>query len=254
MKIATWNVNSLSVRLPHVLSWLKTQNPDVLALQETKVQDANFPVEALSEAGYHLHFTGEKSYNGVALLSKTKASDVVMALPGLSDAPCRFLAASVDDLRIINLYVPNGSEVGSEKYAYKLHWLNTLTKYIAEQQKTYSRLVLLGDFNIAPKDEDVHDPKAWSGSVLVSEAERDCWKALLSLNFVDAFRLHHKGDGHFSWWDYRMNAFARNHGLRIDHILISDVLTSRCEKVEIDSFPRAWERPSDHAPVIAYLV
>lgn len=251
MKIATWNVNSITVRLPQVLEWLTTHSPDILALQETKVQDPSFPVAALLSCGYQASFIGEKSYNGVAILSKTSPRDILTRLPHFDDPQCRFLSAMIEGYRVVNLYVPNGAQVGSEKYIYKLAWLDAVIAYVEHEQSQGHPLVVLGDFNIAPKDEDVHDPAAWSGQVLVSEKEREKWTQLLSLGLYDAYRLFHQGPGRYSWWDYRMNAFVRNHGLRIDHILINEMLKPACQQVEIDAMPRTFERPSDHAPVMA---
>ena len=243
-------MNSLSVRLPHVLSWLKSENPDVLALQETKTQDIHFPAEILIENGYQVVYAGEKSYNGMALLTKIKAHALEFDMPHFPDPQRRLLAASVNDFRIINVYVPNGAQVGSEKYKYKLTWLSELEKYLQEQIKKFNNIVLLGDFNIAPEDCDVHDPKAWEGQVLVSPAEREKWQTLLKLGLVDAFRLLKKEEKQYSWWDYRMNAFKRDRGLRIDHILISENLKKQCRSCDIDRLPRTWERPSDHVPVL----
>ena len=250
MKIASWNVNSLSVRLPHVLSWLKSENPDVLALQETKTQDIHFPAEILIENGYQVVYAGEKSYNGVALLTKIKTQGAEFDMPHFPDPQRRLLAVSVNDFRIINVYVPNGAQVGSEKYKYKLIWLSELEKYLQEQIKKFNNIVLLGDFNIAPEDCDVHDPKAWEGQVLVSPAEREKWQTLLKLGLVDAFRLFKKEEKQYSWWDYRMNAFKRDRGLRIDHILVSENLKKQCRRCDIDPFPRTLERPSVHLPLL----
>lgn len=248
-KIATWNVNSLRVRLPHVLTWLKEHQPDVLALQETKLPDADFPVDALTTADYTVIFSGQRTYNGVALLSRQKPKDIVTDIPGFSDEQRRVLGATVGDVRIFNLYVPNGQSVGSDKFQYKLNWLQALTHYITAQMAIYPKLILLGDFNIAPETIDVHDPKLWEGQVLFSQPERRAFQALLSLGLVDCFRHLSPNEQQFSWWDYRLNAFKRKMGLRIDHILASKALhPSECV---IDSAPRSWERPSDHAPVSA---
>lgn len=251
MKIATWNVNSLQVRLPHVLAWLNTESPDIFALQETKIQDVNFPLAALVDAGYHVVYAGEKSYNGVAILSKIQAEDVAVNMPDFSDPQRRFLAATIGNVRVLNLYVPNGSMVGTDKYHYKLSWLSQLREYVRKQAQEYEHLILLGDFNIAPEDVDVHDPKVWAGSVLVSEPEREKWRELLAEGLIDTFRLHTQEPGHYSWWDYRMNGFKRNLGLRIDHILASESLAKACARCHIDRLPRTLERPSDHTPVFA---
>ncbi len=253
MMIATWNVNSLKVRLPHVLDWLADKAPDLVALQETKVQDENFPVAELAAAGWQAVYSGQKTYNGVAILSRPGAEprDVVVDLPGFDDHQRRVLAATYGDLRLVNLYVPNGSEVGSDKYAYKLQWLEHLRRWLAEELAAHPLLAVVGDFNVAPEDRDVHDPEAWAGSVLVSPAERAAFREILALGLHDAFRLFQQEGGHYSWWDYRAAAFRRNRGLRIDHILVSDALRARCRACAIDTAPRGWERPSDHAPVYA---
>ncbi len=251
MKIATWNVNSLKARLAHVLRWLEQQRPDVLALQETKTVDAQFPATALAEVGYRAVFSGQKTYNGVALLSREPASDVVTELPAMADPQRRVLGATVAGVRVLDLYVPNGSEVGSDKYAYKLDWLGQLAQFVEAELAVHQRLVVLGDFNIAPDDRDVHDPAAWAGKVLCSEPERTALQALLALGLRDTFRLFGQPDPGYSWWDYRAAAFRRNLGLRIDLILASSALSERCTGCCIDREPRRWERPSDHAPVLA---
>ncbi|MEO7558432.1 MAG: exodeoxyribonuclease III [Gammaproteobacteria bacterium] len=251
MKIATWNVNSLRVRLPHLLDWIGAAQPDILALQETKLVDEQFPLQDIEAAGYQVIFSGQKSYNGVALLSRSPASDVAKDIPGLVDPQRRVLAATYNDIRVLNIYVPNGASIGSEKYSYKLSWLDQLCIYIEQQLTLYPRLVVLGDFNIAPEDRDVHDPAAWEGQVMVSEAERTYFARLLDLGLCDTFRLFEQQAEIFSWWDYRAAAFRRNLGLRIDHILVSPALRERCMTCSIDKNPRTLERPSDHAPVIA---
>lgn len=251
MKIATWNVNSLRVRLPHVLQWLAAAQPDILAVQETKTVDAQFPVEELAAAGYSAVFAGQKTYNGVAILSKTPATDVVTDIPNFDDPQRRILAATVDGVRVVNLYVVNGAEVGSDKYAYKLDWLANVTAWLQQQAAAYPQLVVLGDFNIAPEARDVHDPAAWAGQVLCSDAERAALQAIQSLGLQDTFRLFTQADKSFSWWDYRAGGFRRNHGLRIDLILASQALAERCQACVIDREPRTWEKPSDHTPVIA---
>lgn len=251
MKIASWNVNSLRVRLPQLLDWLALHAPDVIGLQETKLQDEQFPVEEFRAAGYHAVFSGQKTYNGVAILSREPADDVVRDIPALDDAQRRIIAATCGGVRIVNLYVPNGQSVTSEKYAYKLHWLERLTDYMKLQCRDHSRIAVLGDFNIAPQPIDVHDPAAWEGKVLFSEPERSAFARLLGAGLCDTFRLRHPDLQQFSWWDYRVGAFRRNLGLRIDHVLASPVLCERCLDSVIDMEARRAERPSDHAPVMA---
>jgi exodeoxyribonuclease III len=251
LKIASWNVNSLTVRLEAVLAWLESSQTDVLALQETKVPDERFPLDALREHGYHVAYSGQKTYNGVAVISRTPLGldDVMMDIPGLDDVQRRFLAVTVGDVRVVDVYVPNGAAVGTDKYAYKLNWLEHLNAYIREELKRYPKLVLLGDFNIAPEDSDVHDPARWAGSVLVSPKERAAYQALLDAGLVDSFRLFEQEEQAFSWWDYRAGGFPRNHGLRIDLVLLSEALKASCSESSIDVEPRRAERPSDHAPV-----
>lgn len=251
MKIASWNVNSLRVRLPHVEQWLAAVQPDILALQETKTVDENFPQQAIVDAGYHVVFSGQKTYNGVAILSKLPAEDVVTDIPDLDDPQRRILAATIGDVRVVNLYVVNGSEVGSEKYAYKLDWLAKVTAWLTEQAKQYPKLIVLGDFNIAPDDRDVHDPAKWQDKILCSEPERAALQGLYDLGLSDTFRLFEQAESSFSWWDYRAAGFRRNRGLRIDLVLASQALTACCTTSVIDREPRAWEKPSDHAPVWA---
>jgi exodeoxyribonuclease-3 len=251
LKVATWNVNSLRVRLQHVQDWLSQEQPDILALQETKIQDDDFPTDVFVSQGYHALISGQKTYNGVAILSKQPGQDAVSDLPGFPDPQRRLLSARYGSLRVVDVYVPNGAEVGSEKYAYKLAWLGALIDYLKELLAQPTPLVLLGDFNIAPEDRDVHDPAAWEGNVLVSEPERARFRELLSLNLTDTFRLFTPDPGHFSWWDYRALAFRRNHGLRIDHILANALLASHCTAARIDKNPRRLAQPSDHAPVVA---
>lgn len=251
LRIATWNVNSLRVRLPQVLAWLADMKPDVLALQEIKMPDEDFPVAAIEDAGYSVVFSGQKTYNGVAILSKHKAEDIVTELPGLDDPQRRVLVATIDGIRILDIYIPNGESTTSEKYQYKLNWLKHLDVFLKHELKKYPKMVVLGDFNIAPEEKDVHDPKAWEDSVLFSQPERKAFQDMLSIGFDDCFRLITPEDKVFSWWDYRMNAFRRGLGLRIDHILTSKPLSEACINCFIDKAPRAWERPSDHAPVLA---
>ena len=250
MKIATWNVNSLKVRLDQVLQWLDENKPDVLALQETKSTDDNFPVTAINEAGYQVVYSGQKTYNGVAIISKQEGSDITTDFPSLADPQRRILGATINDIRILNLYVPNGSSVDSDKYQYKLNWLSHLIEYVKEQLSTYKKLVILGDFNIAPADIDVHDPELWRDSVLCSPAERAKLQDLLALGLVDVYRQLNT-DAEYSWWDYRQAAFRRNMGLRIDLILANKALAATSTRVVIDKLARKWERPSDHAPVLA---
>lgn len=251
MKIATWNVNSLRVRLPHLHAWHVADQADVIALQETKTPDNEFPLDAIRAAGLHAVFSGQRTYNGVAILSKTPAQDIGIGIPGFEDEQKRVLAATVNDVRIINVYVPNGQTLESDKYQYKLRWLHALTDYVHAEMSRHHKLVLLGDFNIAPEDRDVHDPKAWEGSVLVSEPERMALRGLLGLGLSDVFRRFEQPDKSFSWWDYRAAGFRRNAGLRIDLILGSQGITEACTGCLINLEPRRQERPSDHTPVIA---
>ncbi len=253
LRVATWNVNSLKVRLQQVLEWSATNKPDLLALQETKTMDENFPLAELEAAGYQAVFSGQKTYNGVAILSRleSRPSHIETDLPFFQDPQRRVLAASFGGLRFVNVYVPNGSDVGSEKFAYKLGWLEKLHDWLKKELLRYEKLVLLGDFNIAPEDRDVYDAEAWQGSVLVSPSERNAFRELQKLGLYDCFRLFEDKPGNFSWWDYRAAAFRRNHGLRIDHILVSQALRDVCVSCRIDKQPRGLERPSDHAPVMA---
>jgi exodeoxyribonuclease-3 len=251
LTIATWNVNSLRVRLAQVLDWLATHQPHVLALQETKLSDPEFPGEALAMAGYQVAFAGQKTYNGVAVLAREPLADVVTDLPGLEDPQRRVLGATIGGVRVLNLYVPNGQSVDSDKYRYKLDWLDRLCGFVGEELQRYPELVVLGDFNIAPEDRDVHDPMAWAGKVLCSEPERAAFRRLLESGLVDTFRRFEQPENTFSWWDYRAAGFRRNHGLRIDHVLASRQLAERCRSCEVDRAPRKLERPSDHAPVVA---
>jgi len=251
MKLVSWNVNSLKVRLPQLLDFLAMRAPDVVCVQETKLTDENFPFEALEAAGFQAVHTGQKTYNGVALLARAPMTEVTTGIPGLADEQRRVIAATVAGVRVVCAYCPNGQSLDSDKYAYKLAWFDALTGWLAGELQRYPRLALLGDFNIAPEDRDVHDPEAWKGSVLVSDAERARFKALLALGLEDSFRLFEQPEKAFSWWDYRMMAFRRNHGLRIDHILLSQPLARACTGATIDRDMRRLERPSDHAPVIA---
>ena len=249
MKIASWNVNSLNVRLPHLQQWLQEFAPDVVGLQETKLEDHKFPEDALLAAGYRSAFIGQKTYNGVAILARHSIEDVQLGIPGFDDVQARAIAATVSGVRIVNLYVVNGQDIGTDKYAYKLRWLEAVHAWLADELQRHPRLVVLGDFNIAPDDRDVHDPLVWNNDhILTSTAERDALRGLLGLGLHDAFRLHHDDAGIFSWWDYRQAAFRRNLGLRIDLTLVSDALKADAIDAGIDRTPRTWERASDHAP------
>lgn len=251
MKLATWNVNSLKVRLPQVLAWAGKQRPDVLCLQETKLEDVNFPRAEIEAAGYRVLFSGQKTYNGVAILSREPATGTVTAIPAFPDEQKRVLAATIGGVRIACLYVPNGESVGSEKYQYKLRWLSAAREWLKDEISRNARLAVLGDFNVAPEARDVHDPELWEGKVLFSEPERAALRHLGEIGLSDAFRLFDQPAGAFTWWDYRMNGFRRKRGLRIDHILLSEPLAKQCTSCTIDIEPRGAERPSDHAPVIA---
>jgi len=251
MLIATWNVNSLRVRLPHLRDWLAANPMDVIALQETKLDDPDFPRDELEALGLRVAFSGQRTYNGVALLARDELADVVAGIPGFADEQKRVLAATIGGVRVIDLYVPNGQAVDSDKYHYKLRWLAALRDYVAAELDRHPQLVVLGDYNIAPEDRDVHDPKAWEGSVHVSEPERAALRALLATGLEDCFRRFEQPEKSYSWWDYRMMAFRRNAGLRIDLILASSALAQKCGACHIDKAPRKLERPSDHAPVVA---
>jgi exodeoxyribonuclease-3 len=254
MKIASWNVNSLNVRLPHLLRWLDEAKPDVVALQETKLEDAKFPEDALLELGYRSQFCGQKTYNGVAIASRLPfAGECVAAIPGFDDPQKRVLAATVGGIRIVDLYVVNGEAVGSEKFEYKLRWLQAVREWLRAELAAHPHMVVLGDFNIAPDDRDVHDPKRWREKILCSTPEREALRSLLDLGLHDSFRLFHEDGGHYSWWDYRLAAFQRGWGLRIDLALVSDALKPRCAAAGIDTGPRGWERPSDHTPAWVQL-
>ncbi|WP_333842484.1 exodeoxyribonuclease III [Pelomicrobium sp.] len=253
MRLATWNVNSLKVRLPQLLEWLARQRPDVVCLQETKLEDAAFPRLEMAQAGYAACFAGQKTYNGVAILSRTEPRAVSVGIPGFQDEQKRVIAASVEQVRVVCVYVPNGQSVGSDKYDYKLRWMGALTAWLATELERHPQLAVLGDFNVAPEEADVHDPRLWEGQVLFSGPEREAFKKLLALGFKDSFRLFPQPEKAFTWWDYRMAAFKRNLGLRIDHILLSPALARRCTGCSIDVAPRRGARPSDHAPVIAEL-
>lgn len=253
MRLATWNVNSLKVRLPHVLEWLGRTQPDVLALQETKLIDSAFPLAEILASGYRAVSSGQPAYNGVAVISREPAISVCTDLPGSGDSQRRLLAVTIGPLRLLNVYVPNGHEVGSAKYHYKLDWLRRLRDYLEGQLLDFPNLVVVGDFNVAPEDRDVYDPAAWAGQVLCSAPEREGFAALLAAGLSDAYRLHEPEADGWTWWDYRMAAFRRNQGVRIDHILVSAALRARCTGCRVDREPRAWDRPSDHAPLVAEL-
>ena len=253
MKIATWNVNSLKVRLPHLLQWLASNPVDVLCIQETKLTDDKFPLAEINAAGYQVAYTGQKTYNGVAILSKHPILDVVRNNPRFEDEQQRIIAATIEGMRIICAYVPNGQAVDSDKYVYKLAWLASLREWVAEEMRQHGELALLGDYNIAPEARDVHDPAEWEGKIHFSERERAALGELFELGLCDSFRLFEQPEKSYSWWDYRQLAFRRNRGLRIDHILLSAKLAKRCTACAIDREPRKWEQPSDHVPVIATL-
>jgi exodeoxyribonuclease III len=249
MRIATWNVNSLKVRLPQVLDWLARHRPDALCLQELKLEDAKFPLAEIQAAGYSAAFSGQKTYNGVAILSREPPTGISCGIGGFSDEQRRVISADVGGIRLVCAYVPNGQSIDSEKYQYKLKWLSAFSGWLNQELTLHSRLAVLGDFNIAPEDRDVHDPKAWEGQVLVSPPERDAFRGLIGLGFRDSFRLFEQPEKSYTWWDYRMNGFKRNLGLRIDHILLNARLM--CANCSIDLEPRRNQRPSDHAPVLA---
>jgi exodeoxyribonuclease-3 len=253
MKLATWNINSLNVRLPHLMAWLEDNPVDVIALQETKLTDDKFPRAEIEAAGYQVVVFGQKTYNGVALLSKSAAADVVKNIPGSTDTQARVVAATVAGLRIVGAYFPNGQAPGTDKFEYKMQWLRTLRDWVREEMAAHPRLVLMGDFNIAPEDRDVFDPVAWAGQIHCTDEERAHFRALLGLGLVDAFREFEQPPKCWTWWDYRNLAFRKNQGLRIDHILVSAALRSELRACVIDKAPRKLERPSDHAPVILEL-
>ncbi len=249
IKLASWNVNSLKVRLEAVLNWLQLMDIDILALQETKLIDENFPAQVFEQHNYHLSYSGQKTYNGVAIISRLPLMDTLKDIPNLIDPQRRILVSTIGDLRLINLYVPNGAMVNSDKYSYKMEWLQKVTDFIQEQMRLYSKVAVVGDFNIAPMDADVHNPAAWVGSVMVSPLERAAHQRILAQGLYDSFRLFEQKENQFSWWDYRGGNFRRNCGLRIDHILVSESLREKCQGSFIDVAPRKLERPSDHAPI-----
>ena len=252
MKIATWNVNSIRIRLPRLISWLERTQPDVVCLQETKVTDDIFPLPEIESLGYRCLINGQKTYNGVAILSKLECTEPVLALPGdLADSDRRLASAEISGIRVINIYAPNGQEVGSQKYGYKLDWYKRLRGYLDSSFDPGGNVLICGDFNVAPEDRDVWDPKKWRGKILFSEPEKEALKNLIDWGLTDSLRIYHQEAGLFTWWDYRAGAFHRNFGLRIDHILLSKALASRCTGVEVDRNERKGDKPSDHAPVVA---
>lgn len=251
MQIATWNVNSLKVRLPQVLDWLSTSAVDILALQELKMDQPHFPQADFAAAGWHAAWSGQKTFNGVAILARKPLGDIVTEFPDFPDPQRRLLAATVGDVRVVNVYCVNGEAVGSEKFTYKIQWFSALIRFLRAELARYPRLILLGDFNIAPDDRDVYDPVAWQGRILCSDTERAIFKKILDLGLYDSLRLLKQEAALYTWWDYRAAMFRRDLGMRIDHILISEALKSRCQDVWIDKAPRKNERPSDHTPIIA---
>jgi exodeoxyribonuclease-3 len=253
MKLATWNVNSLAVRLPQLLAWLAANPVDAIVLQETKLTDDKFPHAEIEAAGYRAQWFGQKTYNGVALLSRVPATAVVKNIPGLDDAQARVIAGLVDGVRIVGAYFPNGQAPDSDKFVYKLRWMSALREWLREELTQHGQLVLLGDYNIAPEDRDVYDPVAWAGQIHCTPQEREHFQGLLALGMTDAFRLFEQPPKSWSWWDYRNLAFRKNQGLRIDHILVSEALRGKVAACVIDKLPRKNERPSDHAPVVVEL-
>jgi exodeoxyribonuclease-3 len=253
VKIGTWNVNSLRIRLPHLLDWLAAAQPDVMCLQETKVEDANFPLAEIQAAGYQAVYCGQRAYNGVAILARSALTEVQHGIPNFVDDPKRVIAATINGVRVVCLYAPNGQAPGTDKYAYKLRWYDAAAAWLTHELQKHSRLAVLGDLNVAPEDRDVHNPKRWEGQIHVSPPERAAFRTVVDVGFADAFRLFPQPEKLFSWWDYRLAAFQRNWGLRIDHILLAPQLAAKCTACTIDTEPRKRERPSDHAPVIAEL-
>ena len=255
MILAAWNVNSLNVRLPRLLAWLAAHKPDVVCLQETKLEDHKFPVVDIAAAGYAAHFAGQKTYNGVAILARDGRSvtDVAVGFPGFPDDQKRMIAATISGVRVVDFYVPNGQSVDSDKYRYKLDWCAAAAAYLRDELSRHPNLAVLGDFNVAPEDRDVHDPALWAGQVLCTVPERDAFRAFLAVGLKDSFRLFDQPPATFSWWDYRQLAFPKNHGLRIDHVLLSAPLAARCAASRIDRNERKGEKPSDHAPVLVEL-
>ena len=253
MKIASWNVNGIRARVDHVVAWIEDNQPDVLALQETKVVDELFPYDDFEALSYSVEAFGQKSYNGVANIIKKGSAKTIKGIRGFDDPQTRVVSTTHEDIRVVNVYVPNGQAVGSEKFAYKLDWLEHLKKMLNDDLKKYPKMVVLGDFNIAPCDEDVHDPEKWRDKILCSDQERTMFEEILSMGFHDSFRLFEKGAGFHSWWDYRTAAYTKELGLRIDLLLVSDELKPLCKKSYIDEKPRWLEKPSDHTPVVVEL-
>lgn len=253
MQVATWNVNSLAVRLPQVLDWLSQHQPEVVVLQETKLTDDKFPHAEFAQAGYAAQWFGQKTYNGVALLSKAPAVDVVRNIPGFADEQARVIAGTVGELRVIGAYFPNGQAPGTDKFEYKMQWMRSLRDWVREELAHHPKLVLMGDYNVAPEDRDVYDPIAWAGQIHCTPEEREQFRLLLALGLHDAFRLFEQPEKSWTWWDYRNLAFRKNQGLRIDHILVSEALKASVTSCTIDKAPRKNERPSDHAPVVAVI-
>ena len=256
MRVATWNVNSIRARLAHVLRWLESAGPDALCLQETKIPDERFPHEEFRAAGYFCAAHGQKAYNGVAIVSRTRPEDALCGMPGRRDDPqARVIAATIraggESVRLVSAYVPNGQDPDSEKYDYKLGWLGDFRDYLSAARSAHGLVAAGGDYNIAPADADIYDAEAWGEGILATPRERAAFRELLGAGYADAFRLFEREGGMFSWWDYRKAAYLRNMGLRIDHFLLSEELSARAKGCEIDRTPREWERPSDHAPVIA---
>ncbi len=253
MQLATWNVNSLAVRLPQLLAWLAEHPVDAIVLQETKLTDDKFPHADLEAAGYHAQWFGQRTYNGVALISRAESVDVTRNIPGFDDEQARVIAGTTGGVRVIGAYFPNGQAPDSDKFSYKMRWLDALRAWVAQELASHPQLVLMGDFNIAPEDRDVHDPVAWAGQIHCTPEEREHFRKLVGLGLHDAFRLFEQPPKSWSWWDYRNLAFRKNQGLRIDHILVSEALKPRVAACSIDKAPRKNERPSDHAPVVVEL-
>ena len=262
MLIATWNVNSIRTRLSQIIDWINQVNPDILCLQETKVIDDNFPIEPFKKLGYSIEVYGQKSYNGVAIISKIKAKNVKKGFLDCRDSDQnigifldqkRLISADINGIKIINVYVPNGSSLESDKFEYKINWLNCLASFLDEQEKETELICLMGDFNVAPTNFDIHDPKKYEGGIMASDIERSTLKNVLKERLIDSFRVFEKNTGHWSWWDYRNNAFELNKGWRIDHIFLSKSLTYALKSCVIDSDPRGNLQPSDHAPVMINL-
>jgi exodeoxyribonuclease-3 len=251
LRVASWNVNSLRVRLAQLTGWMESSRLDVIGLQETKLTDDGFPHAGLADLGYHAVASGQKTYNGVALLAREPATDIITDFTDFDDPQRRLLAATIGGVRYVNVYVPNGQAVGADKYEYKLRWLRSLRRFLQEELARHEKLIVMGDFNIAPDDRDVYDPVLWKDQILCSEPERDALRGLLDLGLADTFRQFDQPPGTYSWWDYRQGGFRRNLGLRIDLLLASASLTASCHHSDIDTGPRRAERPSDHAPVIA---